>query len=136
MAVLPDDPFALNVNVTTEEEPGRTWFIDKRLNRIYGEVDGYAAARQAAEIILNVDRFMFQIYRPSSGTDYRNLVGQDAGYVAMELQRRIRDALSVDRRFTGIRDYTFTHNKDILSISFVITTVYGDIEEELEVPIA
>ena len=134
MAILPNDPFALDGSVSVASEPGLTWYIDKTTNRINGEVDGYDAIRQAVEIILRTDRFLWQIYTPSSGVDYRNLVGQDAGYAAMELQRRIKEALAMDDRVLGISNYEFTHTGDVLSISFVVRTVYGDIEEELEVP--
>lgn len=135
MAVLPNDPFRLNTEVSVEDEPGLTWYIDKTTNRIYGEVDGFAAAKQAAEIILQVDRYYWQIYSPSSGTDYRNLVGQDVGYVAMEVQRRVIDALSMDSRFVGLSNYIFARDKDKLSISFTVQTVFGSFDEEVEVSI-
>lgn len=135
MAVLPYDPFRLDTEVSVEDEPGLTWYIDKTTNRIYGEVDGFAAAKQAVEIILQVQRYAWQIYTPSSGMDWRNLVGQDAGYVAMEVQRRVIDALSMDGRFVGLNNYQFVHERDKLTISFTVQTVFGNFDEEVEVPI-
>lgn len=134
MAVLPYDPFQLEA-VTVTDEPGLTWYIDKNTNRIYGEVDGFAAAKQAVEIILQIQRYAWQIYTPYSGMDWRNLVGQDAGYVAMEVQRRVIDALSMDGRFVGLNNYKFKHERDKLSISFTVQTVFGSFDEEVEVPI-
>ena len=132
MAILPNDPFALQGAVATENEPGRTWYIDKFSGRIMGEVDEYAAVRQAIEIILNAERFAWQIYSPSSGVEYRNLIGQEAGYVAMELQRRIAEALTMDSRVLGIDGYTFSLSGDRLSINFIVRTVYGPVEEDME----
>lgn len=132
MAVLPNDPFSLNTIVSVEDEPGLTWFIDKESKRITGTVDGYDAVRQAVEIILRTDRYRWQIYRPSSGVEY-DLVGLDAGYVAAELQRRIKDALMMDARVISISDYSFVVNGSILAISFTVNTVYGPLAEELEV---
>ena len=135
MAILPDDPFILDGDISIQDEPGLTWYIDKETKRIVGEVDGYAAVRQAVEIILRTDRYWWQIYSPSSGVYYKNLVGQDAGYVAMELQRRILEALLMDSRMTGLSNYAFTHTGDVLDISFVVNTVYGDVQQSMEVPI-
>lgn len=135
MAILPTDPFALNGEISVSGQPGRTWYIDKMSGRINGEVDGYDAVRQAVEIILRTDRFRWQIYSPSSGVDYRNLIGQDAGYVAIELRRQIQDALSMDSRVLGVEDYTFSIEGDVLDVSFVVRTVFGIIQESLEVPV-
>lgn len=135
MAVLPYDPFRLDTTVLVEDEPGLTWYIDKSTNRINGETDGLAAAKQAVEIILQIQRYAWQIYTPYSGMDWRNLVGQDAGYVAMEIQRRVIDALSMDSRFVGLNKYNFTHDRDRLSISFTVQTIFGGFDEEVEVPI-
>lgn len=132
MATLPTDPFSL-YKVSFQNQPGLTWFIDQESQRIAGEVDGLAAAKQAVEIILRTQRFKWLIYEPSSGTDYRNLVGLDFGYVAAELQRRVREALSMDSRITGIKNYSFKADGDVLTVSFTVTTVFGDIYQTLEV---
>lgn len=133
MAILPSDPFALSGSIASESEPGLTWFIDKASGRISGTVDDYAAVRQAVEIILRTDRFDWQIYSPSSGVDYRNLIGRDIGYVAIELQRRIVEALAMDDRVLGIDKYDFTISGDSLSVSFIVLTIFGDFSESLEV---
>lgn len=135
MAILPTDPFGLNGTVTISGQPGRTWYIDKASGRINGEVDGYAAVRQAVEIILRTDRFRWQIYSPSSGVDYRNLIGQDSGYVAVELRRQIEEALAMDSRVLGVENYTFSIKGDVLDVSFVVRTVFGTIQESMEVPV-
>ena len=135
MAILPNDPFALDGSVIVENEPGLTWYIDKTTNRINGEVNGYEAVRQAVEIILRTDRYRWQIYRPSSGVDYRNLIGQDSGYVAMELRRQVTDALLMDDRVIDVEDYDFTVKGDVLSVSFTVRTVFGEVEEAMEVPL-
>lgn len=136
MAILPNDPFALDGDVAIGSEPGLTWYIDKVSGRISGTVDDYAAVRQAVEIILRTDRFDWQIYSPSSGVDYRHLIGLDAGYVAMELQRRITEALLMDDRILGIENYAFEIKGDVLSISFLVVSVFGSINESLEVSLS
>lgn len=135
MAVLPVDNTGLGTLIQAESEPSRTWFIDKDTNRIRGECDGYTAVRQAVNIILNTLRYKWQIYRPSSGVDYDNLIGLDVGYVAVELHRRIQEALAMDTRITNISNYEYSSDEGVLNVSFTVVTVYGDISESLEVSI-
>lgn len=122
--------------VEITSQPGRTWYIDKSTNRIRGECDNWLAVRQAVEIILNVQRFRWQIYTPYSGMDWRNLIGNDPGYVAAELQRRVREALLMDDRVLEIRDYQYTIEDDMLTASFTVVTVYGDIPQTVEVTLS
>lgn len=131
--VLPIDNSGLGELIQAENEPSLTWFIDKNTNRIRGECDGYDAVRQAVDIILNTLRFKWQIYKPSSGTDYDNLIGLDLGYVIVELQRRIKDALSMDTRVTGIENFEYVSREGVLEATFTVTTVFGNIMQSLEV---
>ena len=97
-------------------------------------VQGLEAVRQAVEIILNTERFRWQIYLPYSGMMWNGLIGQDPGYVSSELQRRIKDALLMDDRVTGISDFQYTvNNSNILSASLTVNTVYGDTQTTIEV---
>lgn len=135
MAVLPTSSIDITGGVNFQTQPSLSWYINKETNRIEGTVDGQAAVRQAVEIILNVERFRWQIYRPYSGMEWDGLIGQDPGYVGAELQRRVIDALTVDDRVTGISDYDYTVDGSSLSAVFTVNTVYGSIAESLEVPL-
>lgn len=122
-----------SVEVTTQ--PSRTWYINKETNRIQGECDNWQSVRQAVEIILNVERYKWQIYSPYSGMEWRGLIGEDAGYVASEIQRRVRDALMMDDRVLGISNYSYTIDGDIIRASLIVNTVYGDVAQTLEVSV-
>ncbi len=122
--------------VSVESMPSLTWYINKGTNRIQGTVDNYDAVAQAVQVILNVERFRWQIYSPYSGMQWRGLIGEDPGYVAAELQRRIRDALMMDDRVTGIKDFKYSIADDVLTASLTVTTVYGDVQTTTEVNIA
>ena len=132
MAVLPTGAMP---EVTFRQQPGRTWYIDKTTNRIRGECDDWLAVRQAVEIILWTERFRWQIYQPWSGVQYQGLIGLDPGYVAAELKRRVREALLMDSRVTGLTNYAYTFSDGILHATFTVTTVFGNIEESAEVRI-
>lgn len=133
MAVLPTSSINITGGVNFQNQPSLSWYLNKETNRIEGTVDGQAAVRQAVEIILNVERFRWQIYRPYSGMEWDGLIGQDPGYVGAELQRRVIDALTVDDRVTGISDYDYTVDGSSLSAVFTVNTVYGSIAESVEV---
>ena len=130
MAVLPTGNLP---EVTFQQQPGRTWYIDKAYNRIRGECNDWLAVRQAVEIILNVERFRWQIYRPYSGMQWEGLIGQDPGYVASELQRRITEALTMDDRVRGISNFSYTVEGDKLSASLTVNTVFGEMDTSVEV---
>lgn len=133
MAVLPQSPTDLSSGVVIVQQPSLTWYINKETNRIQGNTDGLEAVRQAVDVILNVERFRWQIYSPNSGMLWAGLIGQDPGYVASELQRRITDALSVDDRVRGISDFSYTVDGNSLSASFTVNTVYGSTQTTVEV---
>ena len=133
MAVLPTGNLP---DVTFQQQPDLTWGIDKTTNRIRGTVTGWEAVRQAVEIILNVERFRWQIYRPYSGMQWNGLIGQDPGYVAAELQRRIQDALRMDDRVQGISDFSYTVSGNVLTASLTVNTVYGEVASGMEVSLS
>lgn len=136
MPTLPTSSLDLSAGVRFEEQPSRTWYLNKEANRIQGECDGLEAVRQAVEIILNVERFRWQIYSPASGMQWEGLIGQDPVYVASELQRRIRDALRVDSRVTGLSDFSYSVSGNVLTASLTVNTVYGDTQTTVEVSLS
>ena len=136
MAVLPVSGMDISSGVTFERYPSKTWGIDRNTMRISKEVDGIDAVKQAVDIILNVERFRWQIFKPYSGALWDGLLGNDSGYVSAELQRRIREALSMDDRIRGISDFSYSIDGDVLSASFRVDTVYGSFETHVGVNLA
>ena len=136
MATLPQSTVNLSNGVEFVQQPSQTWYINKETNRIQGEVTGIDAVSQAVDIILNVERFRWQIYKPYSGMQWDGLLGQDPGYVASELQRRITAALTMDDRIRDISDFSYTASGNVLSAHFTVNTVYGDTQTTVEVNVA
>lgn len=133
MAATPTGGADLSAGVVLQEQPSLTFWADPETNRIQGTADGLKATAQAVEIMLNVERFYWQIYGPHFGVSWKNLLGQDPGYAASELQRRIKDALSIDRRVLGIQDFTYTVDGHTLTASLTVRTVYGNFSQTVEV---
>lgn len=132
MSALPTSTIDLN-NVQVQQQPSLTWYIDKTTNRIQGTADGLRAVQQAVDIILNVERFRWQIYQPYSGMQWEGLIGQNPGYVTSELQRRIRAALLMDDRVRGISNFSCSVSGNTITASFTVNTVYGDTPVNMEV---
>lgn len=132
MPTLPEG-VTLQTAITPQRQPSRTWRINKMTNRIEGEVENRDAAHQAVEIILNTERFRWQIYKPYSGVEWNGLVGQDPGYVGANLLRRMREALLVDDRVRDVTDFDFTISGDHITATMTVNTVYGDTQTTVEV---
>ena len=133
--MLPRSDIDLRGGVVFQDQPTLTWIADPVTRRIRGRGDGWEAIRQAVEIIVNVERFKWQIYTPNFGTDYDGLLGTEPGYAASELQRRLEDAFLPDSRILGIKDFTWSLSGVSLSVRFTVLTVFGDVASGLEVPL-
>ena len=127
MATLPQGNGINIQNVVFQSQPGLTWWRDPQTNRIVGQVDGFQAVAQAVEVMLSVVRFRWQIYKPFFGVTWDGLIGLDVGYVAAELQRRVREAVMIDDRVTGVSNYSYTFDGDNLTAIITVNTVFGPV---------
>lgn len=133
MATLPESNINISNGVVFQNYPSLTFYADPVTHRITGTADDYKAIKQTIEIILNIERFRWQIYTPYFGMQWNGLIGQNPGYVASEVQRRMKDAFSVDNRITGISDFKYSVNGDSFKASFTVNTVFGNVEQNMEV---
>ena len=136
MATLPTGGTNLTVGFTTAGQPSQTWYLDRNTGRIRGRADGLEAVRQAVDIILNIQRFRWQIFLPSSGMQWKGLIGQDPGYVVAELQRRLWDAFRMDDRILAMENFQYKISGDTLTASFLVRSVFGTTQSTMEVMIA
>ncbi|MDE6901674.1 MAG: DUF2634 domain-containing protein [Lachnospiraceae bacterium] len=134
--MLPQSQIDLSQGVVFQDQPSLTWIADPVTNRLRGWGDNYEAVRQAVEVIVNVERFKWQIYTPNFGTDYDGLLGTEPGYAASELRRRLEDAFLPDNRILRITDYVYSFQGVSLSVSFNVQTVFGDVPGSMEVPLS
>ena len=107
MAVLPEG-VGLDVTLHHVEKPTRTFLIDWSSKQVAGMDEGLPAMRQAVEIILQNERFRWQIYSSDFGSELENLVGEERDYIESELPRRIEDAFSGDSRILTVENFVFT----------------------------
>lgn len=134
--MLPQSNIDLSRGVVFQDQPSLTWIADPVTRRLRGRGDNWEAVRQAVEVIVNVERFKWQIYTPNFGTDYGGLLGTDPGYAASELRRRLEDAFLPDNRILGIKDYAYTFRDVSLTVTFTALTVFGDVPGSMEAALA
>lgn len=142
MALLP----AISEEVVDEfayaQEPGHTYRMkvdqeDGTAGQIVGYVDGRDAVEQAVYKILNTERGENEIYRGQYGVEIDDLFGKPIPYVVPELDRRIKEALLTDDRITGAVAFSFDlPRRGVLHVSFIVTSIYGDITINQDIEVA
>ena len=114
---------------------GKTYKIDFKNNRISENIDGIESLERAINIILNVDRYSCLIYDWNFGSELLDLVGKNIEYVKTESKRLIKEALLQDDRIQDVSNFTFEQEKDNLLVSFLVSSIYGNIHKKVEVKV-
>lgn len=115
-------------------EPDTTFGISSDMTRVDSIINGLEAVKQAVYIMLNIERYQYIIYSFDFGVELQDLIGEPIDYIEAELERRISDCLEQDDRITEVTDFEFEKaGNDKLLVSFSVNTIYGTIEETLEV---
>lgn len=136
MATLPQSEIDLSKGVVFRDQPSLAWIADPVTRRLRGRGDNYEAVRQAVEVIVNVERFRWQIYSPNFGIELDGLLGNEPGFAASELQRRLSDAFLPDSRILGISDFSYTFEDGVLTAEVTVNTVFGPVQANVEVTLA
>lgn len=136
MGLLPttgDDLDLARFQIATQ--PGHTHKLDIDQQRVRGTTDERDAVLQAAYLILNVERYAYPIYSRNYGSELSDLIGKPKDYAMSEMKRRITEALLQDDRITSLSDWGFETGRKSVRASFVIHTIYGDVEAAKEVDV-
>lgn len=125
----------LNTQLEEVEIPSNTHAIVYDKNRVSGYVDEIAAVRQAIYLILNTERYAYPIYSFDYGVEFCDLIGMDSQLAVPEIKRRVSEALLQDDRIVSVGDWDFNINKKKVFVTFVVKTIFGNLESEIEVNI-
>lgn len=123
------------INQLDEQMTSYTYNINRNTNRISGYIDDKDAIIQAIYLILQTERYESMIYNWYYGVEFDGLIGKQRDYVASELQRVIREALTEDDRILEVSNFEITYTEDSALIVFLVETNIGDITVEWEVNI-
>lgn len=104
-------------------------------DKIEGFVDDLEALKQAIYKVLDTEQYEYPVYSFNYGIAWKELVGEERPYVRAEMKRMIQEALLRDDRIQEVDEFDFSFTGDTCQCSFHVTSIYGDIEIETEVPV-
>ena len=138
-SVLPDSLTSKRMpNIVFGTYPNYTFLKDPQSGRLFpaSDEDTDAIMRQAIEIIVNVERYKFIIYKNYYGMEWRGLIGHSLGIVMSEVQRRLTEAIKIDDRVVRVYGFKFTHNRqdEALLIEFFVETLYSNLKFRFSLP--
>ena len=133
---LPQTGTALEDTTLTEvRQPSCTYKLDIDRGRVRGMADKAEAMLQAIYLALSVERYQYPIYSHNYGVELDDLIGRPKDYVMSEVKHRITEALAQDDRITGVDGFEFENEKNAVVVSFVVHTIFGDVETTKEVSV-
>ncbi|MCL2083503.1 MAG: DUF2634 domain-containing protein [Oscillospiraceae bacterium] len=133
--MIPQDNIFSEDELSLDEAPSKTFYIDFEGEEIGGLIDDLDAVRQAVFCILSTERFEHLIYSWDYGAELRDLIGLDPDLALPEIERRVTEALMEDSRITDVDDFDFEVEKGVAFCSFRVVTIFGELEIEKEIEV-
>lgn len=134
--MIPSGNTILTTELEVETMPSKQHKMDLDKNRILGTCDNLEAVKQSILKILNTERYSCLIYSWDYGIELTDLYGQPPMYACAEIERRVKEALFQDDRITDVTDFEFDiSRKGVVSVTFTVHTLFGDLDEEMVVNI-
>ncbi len=129
--MIPANSFAEDITVQAESEVNRTYALYP--DKIQGFLTDAEALQQAVFKLLNTEKYEYPIYSFDYGISLDDLIGKDPDYVVIEIERRISECLLSDERISEVTNFEFEENGDELYVSFLVKSIYGDLNVTKEV---
>ncbi|WP_124065735.1 DUF2634 domain-containing protein [Clostridium sp. E02] len=133
MKTLPESSRADARKSEAKEYPTETFLIDESTGCIKKVGGGLLAMKQAINIILNVERYQYQIYTSNFGRELNKLTGKPPEYVTSMLKRRIKEAFSMDSRILSVDNFIFEVSLGTVKCTFDVKTIFGMVPAEVKV---
>lgn len=114
------------------EQATRTYRLDFDGGNSTGMLDGREAMKQAIYLILNTERYRYEMYSWDYGVELEELIGdQNSDTLQVNVRNAITDALMQDDRITEVSGFDFEREREYLKVTFNVATTEGDIPSEL-----
>lgn len=134
--MIPSNNTILTTDLNVVTQPSKQHKMDLEKNLIRGTCDSLEAVKQSVFKILNTERYAYLIYSWNFGIELIDLYGKPPVFVCPEVERRVKEALFQDDRITGVDEFEFdTSKKGVVSVTFTVHTLFGDLIEEMAVNI-
>ena len=129
--MIPSNSSIVLTNLEIETQPSKGHKMHIQEDVVRGTCDDIEAMRQVIYKILNTERYQHIIYSWNYGMETLDLFGRPVGFVCPELKRRIEEALLQDDRITSVDGFEFDiSKKKIVSVTFTVHTIFGDVDSE------
>ena len=134
--MIPSRNNILTTTLEVKTQPSKQHRMLLDGNRIIGTCDNLNSVKQSVFKILNTERYKYLVYSWNYGIELNDLYGKSPMYVCPELERRVKEALFQDDRITDVGDFEFnTSKKGVISVTFTVHTLFGDLDEGMVVNI-
>ena len=123
-----DDELAL-VSENIETEPAPEYEIDFDTMTLTGRmITGVDAVKQWIQLCLEVPRYRYTQYPWTYGQDFEEMIGRSysEGDLKPILERMVNEALSLNSEIKAITDFDVVKEGDHVTMSFRVSTDYGD----------
>ncbi len=120
------------VNFVAAEAPSKSYRLDLTARHMRGVTDQREAMKQAIYLIVYTERYKYPIYSWNYGAELEELIGKPVAYAIPEIKRRVTEALMQDDRINGVDGWVFDVKRGIVSATYTVHTVYGDIDAEVK----
>ncbi|GAA0240163.1 DUF2634 domain-containing protein [Metaclostridioides mangenotii] len=99
-------------------------------NNKFKIIEGNEALKVWIYKCIKTNRYEYEVYSWDYGTEISDLIGQryTKGLTESEANRYIKEALEVSPYITNVDTVNSNFEKDVLSASVKVTTIYGEVE--------
>ena len=128
-----DEDDEVELEETYEEvedaEPAPEYEIDFETMTLTGRmITGVDAIKQWIRLCLEVPRYRYTQYPWTYGQDFEELIGKSYSQEELRpiLERMVTEALSENTEIKSVTDFTVIKKGDHVTMSFTVSTDYGD----------
>ena len=115
-------------------QPSMTYALQPT-DSIQGHVSGLEAVKQTIRVMLNVERYDYEIYSWNYGAELKDLIGKPLPLVYSLIRQFVADALITDDRIISVDNFRFERSGSRVHVLFDVGTIFGSAEMEAEVDI-
>lgn len=134
MSYLPENGSYLVDNEFEEEIfPTLTYRVDLENNIIRGRADDLESMKQVIYFALRTERDQYPIYSSNYGSELDTVFGMPTTYAIPEIQRIIKETLEWDTRIELVDNFQFEMEYEVVKVTFMVHTIYGNLESGTEV---
>jgi hypothetical protein len=126
-------PFETEDETAVEEtvKIPREYGIDFATGELTGKiVEGNEAIKVWMWNTIHTPRYRYNIFSWDYGDEIEDLIGQGYSqeYIEIEAKRMVEDCLLLNENITGIDDFEVSQENDKLSVSFIASTLFGEVD--------